>query len=377
MRTPRLACSVVAFLLGLAGCGAKGNSPATDGGADQSSAGPPPDLATPARPPLGQKFTAPASKWTWVDFPDSSCDDGTPTGIGVNAGASNNLIVFLNGGGACWDYSTCYSLKTASQGPFGAKEFNQLAQGNDLAGTLFDRNDAANLFKDWTFVFVPYCTGDLHGGDNVVAYTGGGVTKMYHHKGHANMAAFVPRIAGTFPSVDKVVLSGSSAGGFGTGLNYDLVRQYYPMQKVYMIDDSGPPVGVDALPTLFHDALYKQWNVWPVLDSICPDCRTDLSAIAPALAKKYPNDRFSLLSSLQDMTISGYLLLSKAGFQTAVLALASDVIDPLPRFKYFYVDGATHTMLGHPADFSTKGTSLWTFLGQQLSDDAAWKSVRP
>jgi len=62
--------------------------------------------------------------WTWVDFPTSACDDGTPTGIGLNATSrSSNVILFLNGGGACWDYTTCVELNTSAHGPFGAVQF--------------------------------------------------------------------------------------------------------------------------------------------------------------------------------------------------------------------------------------------------------------
>ncbi len=35
-------------------------------------------------PALGEPLMAPAKMWTWIDFPDSVCDDGSPTGIGVN-----------------------------------------------------------------------------------------------------------------------------------------------------------------------------------------------------------------------------------------------------------------------------------------------------
>src|SRR5678815_969167 len=114
-------------------------------------------MTTPVtRPPLGDAITTTTNAWTWVDFPDSSCDDGSATGIGVNQGTSSNLIVFLNGGGACWDYLTCFRLNTASHGPFGKTEFDGMA--NDIAaGTIFDRDDDANPFKDWSYVFVPYC----------------------------------------------------------------------------------------------------------------------------------------------------------------------------------------------------------------------------
>ena len=59
----------------------------------------------------------------------------------------------------------------------------------------------------------------MHAGDNVATYSdnNGMDTHMYHHAGQANILAYAPRIAGTWPSPDKLVVSGSSAGG-QTGL---------------------------------------------------------------------------------------------------------------------------------------------------------------
>src|SRR6266545_3474680 len=93
--------------LALAGCG----------GDKQASPSPPPDQ------PI-QPIQAPRNTWTWVDFPDSSCGDGSTTGIGVNPGDSSNVLVFLEGGGACWSYESCFVNRTvATDGPFGSAEF--------------------------------------------------------------------------------------------------------------------------------------------------------------------------------------------------------------------------------------------------------------
>src|SRR5438128_1351071 len=76
-------------------------------------------------PPLGAPLAVPADQWTWVDFPDAFCDDGSATGLGVyNSSASSNLLVFLNGGGACWDYLTCYQLNAAAHGPIDKTRFD-------------------------------------------------------------------------------------------------------------------------------------------------------------------------------------------------------------------------------------------------------------
>lgn len=328
--------------------------------------------ASPPRPIAGLE----AGAWTWIDFPDSACDDGSPTGIGVSLGTGPDLVIFLNGGGACWDYLTCYVLGTAARGPFGRPQFDAL-RASVLPDSFLDRELAGNPFRDASLVFVPYCTGDIHGGDHVATYVGAGGARAYHHVGHANLLAFLRRLAVTWPSPRRLVVSGASAGGFGAVLNYDAFRAAWPAAASYLVDDSGPPLERGAVSQALLDAWYASWRLDLVLDPLCgAACRTDLSAGLAAVARKYPHDRLALLSSLQDQVISGYYQIDGGRLEQALGALASDVIDPAPNARFFFVPGTTHTMLGAPASF-TQGVSLLDWLGQQLADDPGWTSRRP
>src|SRR4029078_13123523 len=113
--------------------------------------------------------------WTWVDVPGMGCDDGSGTGVAVNpapAGpARGTLFLYFMGGGACWDASTCFVLNTAVHGPFGQAQWD--ARGPRALAPPRDRARAINPFRDASYVFVPYCTGDLHAGSNVATYDAG------------------------------------------------------------------------------------------------------------------------------------------------------------------------------------------------------------
>lgn len=355
---------------GHAGDGGGGGGDGGNGGGDAGT----PDGGS---PPIGTPITAPKDTWTWVDFPDSACDDGSATGIGVNiTDASTNLLVFFNGGGACWDYTTCYVLNTATHGPFTKANFDSMVGG--LGGSLMDRNTADNPFKDYSFVFVPYCTGDVHAGDNLAVYTGAGGSKTYHHVGHANALAFLKRIAPTFPSPGKLVVSGSSAGGAGVLFNYADFRAYWPTGKVYLLDDSLPVFEGDDIAPALRNSWYASWRVDKVLDPLCGTaCKSDLSLAVRALAARYPNDRMALLSSLQDQTIRSYYQLQPAAFQADLLKMSTDILEPTPNFKYFFIPGQSHTMLGNPANYTSSGTVLQTWLTRFATDDAAWASTKP
>jgi hypothetical protein len=362
-------------------CGCNGNSqsPNNDGGAaqDLSPLSQKFDMALgPA--PMGTAITATPDQWTWVDFPDSSCDDGSATGIGVyKSSKSDNVLVFLNGGGACWDYTTCYQLKIAARGPFQKPQFDQFAAGSPT-GTVFDRAEPMNPFKDWSFVFIPYCTGDVHAGNNVMMYTQGNVTNTYHHAGHANVLAYLKRLGPTFPTPGKLVVSGSSAGGYGSLLNYPYFRWYWPSAPMFLLDDSGPPLEMGDLPASYLPSWIASWKLDQVLGQTCGDpCLMDFSLGITSLANAWPGDRMALLSSEQDKTISGYFLLSGPGFKTALYTMTTDRIDPLSNFHYFVVTGNTHTMLGNVPNFTSATTPLWTWLNQFIGGDAAWKSTKP
>jgi hypothetical protein len=370
-------CLPVACAMAAGACsgpGEPGNSNRDGGAADAGATDPGTDGAL----PLGAPIVAPLDTWTWVDFPDSSCDDGTPTGIGIlPSSTSSNVLVFLNGGGACWSYETCFVLNTSTHGPFGAAQFASLA-GVSLTGTIFDHADADNPFKDYSDVFVPYCTGDLHAGNAVTTYTSDSDARTVHHAGHANILSYLARLAATFPAPGQLAITGSSAGGGGALFNYPTFRSYWPEAQMVLIDDSLPLFEKDGIPPDTRAAWYQSWNLGALVDPICgAGCQNDLSLFMTAVATRYPGDRMALLSSEEDSTVSAYFQVSESDYAVDLTALATDVLDPLGHFDHFFVAGTSHTMLGSPGSFTAGTTPLWTWLTQESTGDATWVSAGP
>jgi hypothetical protein len=130
---PRLAARSLPLLLALlAACGGA-SSPAS---------------SPAALPPLAR------NAWTWVDVPGTSCGDGSPTGVAMNPGDGPGLLVFLNGGGACFDYLSCFVAQIAGSGSFGRADFEALASAR-FPGSILDRSDASNPYRAMSLVFVP------------------------------------------------------------------------------------------------------------------------------------------------------------------------------------------------------------------------------
>jgi hypothetical protein len=343
-------------------------------------------------PPSQRPAPLPVGVWTWIDVPGSVCSDGSPTGIAVNpapgaeptatgSGSSPRpppLLVFLDGGGACWEALTCFGglglPPAAKPGPFGRAEFE--ARQTDIPGSVLDRDLPGNPFAGHTLVFVPYCTGDVHAGDASQDYPG--APRRYQHRGRRNVALAADLLQARLRAPSEVVVSGASAGGFGALLAHDALRRRWPEARGALVDDSGPPlVGGD-----FSPAIRAAWAVaWRLDEAVLPvcgeACLADLSEIVPALAARWPDDRLALLSSTQDEVIRSFVGLGPAGFEQAILRLRARRFDPLPNAATFLVPGSGHTMLGNPAAFRAGDVPLLGWLAQQVSGAPGWSSVGP
>jgi hypothetical protein len=351
-----LACS------GAVGCGGKSAQPLRDGGGGVDAAPLPP--GTPGA-------------WTWVDVPGMQCDDGSGTGVAINpapAGGSGALFIYFMGGGACWDASTCFVLNTAVHGPFGQAQWD--STGAPAVEHPLDRTRATNPFRNASYVFIPYCTGDLHGGSNVATYDVLG-PRTFAHVGRRNVEALLPRLQATWPAPARVVIAGSSAGGFGATLNYDLIRRAYPAADAALVDDAGPLLEGDGIPPDERSAWYAMWHLGDLVDPLCgPDCRNDLSRVYPALVTRHPGDRMALLTSLQDQTIRTYfLILLGADFEQRLRALITDRLAPTATFRTFAIPGESHTLLGGIDTITSAGITVEAWLDMMLAGDVSWASV--
>jgi hypothetical protein len=76
-------------------------------------------------------------------------------------------------------------------------------------------------------VFLPYCTGDVHTGNNVIVYQdpdGVEPDLEFHHAGHNNVIAATAWMDHQFPDIDRLFVTGCSAGGAGSLINYYFFR---------------------------------------------------------------------------------------------------------------------------------------------------------
>ena len=136
---------------------------------------------------------------------NTKCSDGSSFSFFSRDAAKDKVLLFFQGGGACWDILTCNSLKT-----YKATVSEQDHPTNFKSG-IFDLGNKANPFSDWTIVFVPYCTADVHIGSKIGNYSG----KLIHHQGRANSQSSLDYIFENHAEVSVFFVTGPSAGSMG------------------------------------------------------------------------------------------------------------------------------------------------------------------
>ncbi len=335
-------------------------------------------------------FDTTPKQWEYVPVEGSKCMNGTPTGIGVNLGTSGDLVIYMEGGGACFNSSTCRSVAH----PSGGNESNFDSEIGIYNIGLFDRLDDSNPMRDATFVFIPYCTGDVHAGSNP---TGMGNRQFV---GYANVGFDLDYIVPKAAPVRRVVLSGSSAGGFGALLNYHRTQIAFGDKPVYLLDDSGPPLGDMYTTPCLQQLLRDTWNLDAALPPDCTACRqADGGGLTNALgylADTYPDRRFGLVTANRDGVIRSFMgygypdcvagaagnPMPESAYEAGITELRDVTLANHPNFRVYTKDSGQHVwLLFQPGTVSPRadgtGKHLSDWLNEMLDPDAQWDSVKP
>ena len=109
--------------------------------------------------------TVPNGAWDSLRFDAADakaiCLRGDPYRVEIHHGTNNKVLLYLEGGGACWNNQSCWEAPTA-----------KLTADPLFGAGIFELDNPDNPFKDWNIVYVPYCDGSVFGGDNVADYDG-------------------------------------------------------------------------------------------------------------------------------------------------------------------------------------------------------------
>lgn len=204
---------------------------------------------------------------------DTICSRGTEYAYAVRGGTVNKVVIDFMGGGACWDGFTC----SVADAIF-ASEVNPEALLRASGQGIYDRDNPENPFKDWYHVFIPYCTGDIHWGNNVVTYGDGEDAFDINHKGAVNAGAVMDWIYENFERPERILVTGCSAGAYGSLGWAPYVMDHYGDSEVVQVGDSGAGVITED----FFQNSFPSWKAFEhsprFIAGLDPD-KTDLYSV--------------------------------------------------------------------------------------------------
>ncbi|OUR94085.1 hypothetical protein A9Q81_14880 [Gammaproteobacteria bacterium 42_54_T18] len=272
----------------------------------------------------------------------AQCADGSDYQFLVKRSAlSSNMVVFFEAGGGCWDHGTCsnssggFTNAGLVGGQDGAPEI--LGVSTDKLGiraaklasltTASIQPGFLPKYQNWTRVFLPYCTQDIHLGmeDGDITYyenqeeqTGESVD--VRHGGMSVQGSVLTWLKDNLEQPGQLLVTGQSAGGFASELLYHPYRLALNPKKGYMLNDAGPIMpaiqGEDAYdyPSQFaHETVTAAWNVMPYLEWLEDQSASyahfdpeNMGSISNFLASRWHNDRFALAAAQKDNVIAGF-----------------------------------------------------------------------
>jgi hypothetical protein len=354
---------LVLLAIAAAGCGDNDNfaAPATQTVAEQLA-------ATGIGKFLGQNPTSMTRNGEWEEYsydPSSEkaiCLGGSTYQVSLRRGNTDQLLLYLEGGGACWNLATCWQVQTA-----------KMTAGSASGAGILEKSNPANPFDGWNVVYAPYCDGCVFSGDNIVDY---GSYHTYHH-GVQNLSAAVSLMMREFPHPSVIVVSGSSAGGYGTFPGYAVTRIAYPNTPLLVLNDSGPGLQNAADVQGVADRI-ANWHFTQFIPPDCSACAQQPAYLLDWGLERDPTLRAALFSYLQDGVIRLFLGLAPQPYEALLRSVTDDLYARHPaRFKRFLVQGHSHTVLELP-DFYTltvNGTTMRDWTADFLSNGARWQDL--
>ncbi len=295
--------------------------------------------------------------------------DGSESGYYIREGEEpQNVYLYLSGGGFCLPDLPCENDR------FGEVERDEFLMGKGTRG-LFALDSLSNPIRAWTQVFVPYCSGDAHGGNRADAFISGQPRQFF---GAKNLALILDDIEEDhLQPAERFLIAGSSAGAFGLASTGNLILGQLrrvaeapsPTKTVHVLFDSGVVFPQDdAFSPLLQGVFCAAWGRFgdKRCDAISPGVfgkETDrLGETLPWLFEQYPEVSFGLVTHDADLTVRRVFgpgfpeepgcsdngcALPEERFQAALYNLRDRAKLARSNFTTMYIPGDAHSFLAH------------------------------
>ena len=238
-----------------------------------------------------------------------------------------------------------------------------------------------NPFKDYSYVYVPYCTGDVHAGkQRDPAWSEYGILRWFRQ----HESVFEPSV----PDVSDCRSSrprGKQRRWFWRNGQLVANATSFGNIRVDMIDDSGTYMPPDILAdgNGSDTTEVTVWNLATTRPPPCTSCKTAIDTIFDFYSTAFPDSRGALLSYIQDTVLPSYYGITESQFTTGLGELESSQFNATanPNLAYFAVGSPGHVLWFNPTTSTgnsmTGNFTLQQFITLMESDDPTWQSLHP
>jgi hypothetical protein len=287
---------------------------------------------------------------------DTSCSDGSTFRFFARPGNPENLVVYFQGGGGCWDGGTC--------DPDLQPTYTVDLEGFDPASYdgIFAFDNPENPLADHSFVFVPYCTGDAHLGNRVATYEAPATDDHtshpfeIRHLGAVNSNAALDWTFERFFRPTSVFVSGSSAGSIPSPYYAMRLAEHFEHARISQLGDAA--AGYRGI------ARTRAQIEWGTLDTVF-DGLPEYASMPPedfsfesmyiTAAKRHPDVSFAAYDAARDAVQVQFL--NVAGIEHESLlelieANQAEIRAEVDNYRSFIAGGELHMILQRPELYS-------------------------
>ena len=294
-----------------------------------------PAITTTTEPPLGwQKILA---------GDDCACSDGSEYSYWVREGDPSKVMLFFDGGGACFSAESC--------DPNGSPTYSIRADDNpnEAASGVFDLENPENPVGDWTMIFMPYCTGDGHLGTNAGHDYGEGI--IINHTGFLNGLKGFDEIVANYGTADQILVTGSSAGGIPVPLFAGLLADALPDTEILGLPDASG--GYPSNP-LINGVIGGVWGTegaipyWSTTEGVTA-AEMGIPELFTYAGLEFPDIRWARFDHAYDGTQASFSAL--AGLEDSSVKAVLDINEGLTEdagvdLPVYIAPGTEHTIMG-------------------------------
>ena len=297
---------------------------------------------------------------------DTMCSRGSDFAFAVRKGSIPKIVIDFVGGGACWDELTCgFADATFTDNVDWVLDLEGVTEPGE---GIYNTGHPENPFADYHHVLIPYCTGDIHWGNQTQTYGSGNSEVTIHHKGGVNAQAVLDWVAANYVEPEHLFVTGCSAGAYGSIMWAPHLVEMYPDASMSQFGDSGAGIVTEAW---FADS-FPSWNGEfafpthiPTLDPSVVDVSQKSTAdLYAEVSAFYPNHVFSQFNTYWDSVQVRYFQFMGGGnaeeWNLNMLGNLEWIQSSTPNFSSYTAGGDRHCIITSDAlyELNSDGTRL-------------------